>query len=121
MSAFRSVPRVTWCSVERVWIQGCLIAAWPLSRSFGFFCISDLQKSFALAVTRSQSAPSNNGSLFWMIFILVFRSAWWNGRLPHSSMYVTTPIAHMSTLESYACHVDVMRNLDNEDETWYET
>ena len=71
-------------------------------RSFGFFCINLLQKSLAASEMRSQSGDGKRSGSWQIMRAFSLRSWWWKGRLPESSMYATTPSAHMSTDESYS-------------------
>ena len=56
-------------------------------RSFGFFCMSLLQKSLAASETWSQGPGEGNWSGSWQILrFFSWRSWWWKGRMPESSM-----------------------------------
>mmetsp|Transcript_38266 Transcript_38266/g.89558 ORF Transcript_38266/g.89558 Transcript_38266/m.89558 type:complete len:211 (-) Transcript_38266:699-1331(-) len=83
-------------------IQGWASACDALSLFFGSFCMSCKQKSLACGVMRSHSALLKRTGSFWIILFFSLRSWWWKGRFPESSMYAHTPMAHMSTDESYA-------------------
>jgi len=71
-------------------------------RSLGTFCISLEQKSLAESEILSQSGEGKRSGSWQIMRAFSLRSVEWKGRLPESSMYVTTPSAHMSTDESYS-------------------
>mmetsp|Transcript_11911 Transcript_11911/g.20378 ORF Transcript_11911/g.20378 Transcript_11911/m.20378 type:complete len:228 (-) Transcript_11911:705-1388(-) len=88
-------------------VDACLIHGWAMApeagrRSRGLLCIRAWQKSLASCDTRSHSGPVNLSGSCLIIRAFSLRSWWWKGLLPERSMYVTTPMAHMSTLESYS-------------------
>mmetsp|Transcript_31141 Transcript_31141/g.65643 ORF Transcript_31141/g.65643 Transcript_31141/m.65643 type:complete len:272 (-) Transcript_31141:734-1549(-) len=90
------------CSSDDVWIHGWASACEALNRFVGSFCMSARQKSLPCCEIRSHSGPMKRTGSWMIMRFFSFRSWWWKGRLPERSMKATTPIAHMSTDESYA-------------------